>query len=74
VRGRTTGATAEDTVSFLTRFKNKSQITRGRAKQKIGRATRNRRLRAEGAADRVSGSAKLFGNDVKDGAKRTFRR
>jgi uncharacterized protein YjbJ (UPF0337 family) len=61
-------------VSFLTRFKNKSQITRGRAKQKIGRTTKNRRLRADGLADRVSGNAKQFGADVKDGAKRTFRR
>jgi uncharacterized protein YjbJ (UPF0337 family) len=56
-------------MSILSRIANRSRIGRGRAKQRIGRATGNRRLQAEGLADRVSGSARQFGQDVKDELK-----
>ena len=35
-------------MSLLNRIRNRSRISRGRAKRRIGRATGNRRLRAEG--------------------------
>jgi uncharacterized protein YjbJ (UPF0337 family) len=53
-------------MSLFNRIRNKSRITRGRAKQKIGRATGNRRLQAQGLTDRVSGRARQFGENVKD--------
>ncbi|MDQ2814534.1 MAG: CsbD family protein [Actinomycetota bacterium] len=52
-------------------------MTRGRGKQKIGRATGNRRLQAEGLADRISGGVRQLGEELKDEGKdikRTFRR
>jgi uncharacterized protein YjbJ (UPF0337 family) len=53
-------------MSLFNRIRNKSRITRGRAKQRIGRATGNRRLQAQGLTDRVSGRARQFGENVKD--------
>jgi uncharacterized protein YjbJ (UPF0337 family) len=53
-------------MSLFNRIRNKSRITRGQAKQKIGRATGNRRLQAQGLTDRVSGRARQFGENVKD--------
>jgi uncharacterized protein YjbJ (UPF0337 family) len=68
-------------MGILNRIANRSRIGRGRAKQRIGRATGSRRLQAEGLADRVSGSVRQFGEDVKDelkgagrGIERTFGR
>jgi uncharacterized protein YjbJ (UPF0337 family) len=52
-------------MTLLNRIRNRSRITRGRAKQQIGRATGNRKLQAHGVADRVSGNARQFGEDVK---------
>ena len=34
-------------MTFQKKIRNKFQITRGRAKQKLGRATGNRRMQAE---------------------------
>lgn len=67
----------EDELSFLDKIRNRSRISRGRAKQKIGRATNNPRLQAEGLADRVSGGARQLGEELKDAGndiKRSFRR
>jgi uncharacterized protein YjbJ (UPF0337 family) len=63
----------EDTMTFQKRIRNKFQITRGRAKQKLGRATGNRRMRAEGVADRIGGNVRQAGEQVKD-AGRDLRR
>ena len=52
-------------MSLVNRIRNRSRISRGRAKQGIGRATGNRRLRAKGLADRVSGGTRQFGEDVR---------
>ena len=68
---------AEDDVSFLHKIRNRSRVRKGRAKQKIGRATDNRRLQAEGMADRVSGGVRQFGEELKDAGqdiRRAFRR
>jgi uncharacterized protein YjbJ (UPF0337 family) len=60
-------------MSLLNRIRNRSRISRGRAKQRIGRATGNRRLQAEGLADRVSGGARQFGEDVKNELRKASR-
>jgi len=51
-------------MSLLNRIRNRSRI---------GRATGNRRLRAEGLADQVSGGARQFGEDVKSELKKAGR-
>ena len=64
-------------LSFVNKIRNRAQVTRGRAKQKVGRATNNRRLRAEGLADRIGGNTRQLGEKVKDTGKDlkgTFRR
>ena len=64
-------------MTLLTKMKNKSQIVRGRTKQKLGRATGNRRLQWHGLADRVGGNARQAGEQLKDtgrGLGRSFRR
>jgi uncharacterized protein YjbJ (UPF0337 family) len=63
----------EDAMTFQKRIRNKFQITRGRAKQKLGRAMGNRRMRAEGLADRIGGNVRQTGEQVKD-AGRGLRR
>jgi uncharacterized protein YjbJ (UPF0337 family) len=60
-------------MTFQKKIRNRFQITRGRAKQKLGRATGNRRLRAEGLADRIGGNARRAGEQVKE-AGRDLRR
>lgn len=61
-------------MSFQNRIRNRFQITRGRGKQKLGRATGNRRMRAEGVADRVGGNVKQAGEQLKDARKDLGRR
>ena len=61
----------------MNKIRNRAQVTRGRAKQKVGRATNNRRLRAEGLADRIGGNTRQLGERVKDTGKDlkgTFKR
>ena len=60
-------------MTFQKKIRNKFQIIRGRAKQKLGRATGNRRMRADGLADRIGGNVKQAGGQVKD-AGRDLRR
>jgi uncharacterized protein YjbJ (UPF0337 family) len=55
--------------SFFDKIRNRSRIVRGRAKQKAGRATSNRRLQADGLADRIAGNARQFGEELKDAGK-----
>jgi uncharacterized protein YjbJ (UPF0337 family) len=64
-------------MGFRAKIRNRSLVTRGRAKQRIGRATHNRRLQAEGLAERIGGSARQVGERAKDAGKdvmRAFRR
>jgi uncharacterized protein YjbJ (UPF0337 family) len=63
----------EDAMTFQKKIRNKFQITRGRAKQKLGRATGNRRMRAEGLANRIGGNVRQAGEQVKE-AGRELRR
>jgi uncharacterized protein YjbJ (UPF0337 family) len=53
-------------MTLLNKMKNKSRIARGRTKQKLGRATGNRRLQLHGIADRISGNVRQAGEQVKD--------
>ena len=62
-----------EAMNLLNRIRNRSRISRGRAKQPIGRATGNRRIQAEGLADRVSGGARQFGEDVRSELRKTAR-
>jgi uncharacterized protein YjbJ (UPF0337 family) len=62
-----------EAMRLLNRIRNRSRISRGRPKQRIGRATGNRRLQAEGLADRVSGGARQFGEDVRNELRKAVR-
>ena len=64
-------------MSLVNKIRNRAQVSRGRAKQKAGRATNNRRLQAEGLADRIGGGTRQLGEKVKDAGKDfrgTFKR
>lgn len=61
-------------MGFLDRIRNRSQVSKGRAKQKAGRATGNRRLQAQGLADRLSGSTKQVGERLKHAGQGKRRR
>jgi uncharacterized protein YjbJ (UPF0337 family) len=56
-------------MSFMDKLKNKMQMGKGRGKQEVGRATDNPRLEAEGKGDRIAGSTKQVGEQVKDAGK-----
>ena len=46
--------------------KNKAEELKGTVKERIGDATDNERLQAEGKTDQVKADAKKIGDDVKD--------
>ena len=56
----------EAVVSFADKFRDKAQVLRGRIKRNTGEVTGNRRLQAEGSADKVMGNLKQAGEKVKD--------
>ena len=47
-------------------IKHKTQAFKGRVTERIGRATRNRRLQREGRTDQISGNLKQSGDKAKD--------
>jgi len=53
-------------VGFADKSRDKAQVLRGRIKQNTGEVTGNRRLQAEGSADKVMGNLKQAGEKVKD--------
>jgi uncharacterized protein YjbJ (UPF0337 family) len=57
-------------MSVADKFHNMTQGLRGRAKQKTGEATGNRRLQREGRADQVKGDLKQAGEKIKDAMRR----
>ena len=63
-------------MSFADKFRNKVQVLRGRIKRDAGDVTGNRRLQAEGSADKVMGNLKQAGHMVMDafGGRVTRRR
>lgn len=56
-------------MGFLDKMRNRLHMSKGHGKQKIGRATGDPYLVAEGQAERVSGSARQVGEQVKDSGK-----
>lgn len=56
----------EAVVSFADKFRDKAQVLRGRIKRNTGDVTGNRRLQAEGSADKVMGNLKQAGEKIKD--------
>jgi uncharacterized protein YjbJ (UPF0337 family) len=57
-------------MSMGRKLAHKAEAVKGSIKRSTGRLTGNRRLRAEGRADRVKGNMKQAGAKVKDAAKR----
>ncbi|WP_326719109.1 MULTISPECIES: CsbD family protein [unclassified Streptomyces] len=51
-------------------IKHKTQALKGRITERIGRTTRNKRLRRQGMTDRVSGNLKQAGDKAKDAFRR----
>ena len=51
------------------KMKDKAQVARGNAKTKVGRATNDPGMEADGKADRVAGNLKQAGEKVKDALK-----
>ncbi len=56
-------------MSFMDKAKNAVEKARGTAKDKVGGATGNKDLQAEGKGDKASGSLKNAGENVKDAFK-----
>ena len=50
--------------------KNATQSMTGKAEERLGRATDDRSLEAEGKADQVAGDMKQAGEKMKDATKR----
>jgi uncharacterized protein YjbJ (UPF0337 family) len=57
-------------VSFADKVKNQVQSLTGKGKQRIGGATGDRDLQAEGDSDQAKGDLKQAGEKVKDAFKR----
>jgi uncharacterized protein YjbJ (UPF0337 family) len=53
-------------MGFLDKLRNRSQISKGKAKQKAGRATGNRKMQTSGLGDRLRGGTKQVGEKLKD--------
>jgi len=56
-------------MSFTDKAKNKAEELAGKAKQRLGDATDNERLVAEGKAQETAAQAKQAGEHVKDAGK-----
>ena len=56
-------------MGFLDKLKNRLQMSKGRGKQDVGRATGDPYLEAKGKSERVSGAAKQVGEQAKDAGK-----
>ncbi|WBB76563.1 CsbD family protein [Micromonospora sp. WMMD1128] len=56
-------------MSFTDKAKNKAQEMTGMAKERIGDATDNERLRAEGASEQSTARAKQAGENVKQAGR-----
>ncbi|GGO45701.1 CsbD family protein [Streptomyces lasiicapitis] len=51
-------------------IRHKAQAFTGRVTERLGRTTRNRRLRRQGMTDRISGDLKQSGDKAKGAFKR----
>jgi uncharacterized protein YjbJ (UPF0337 family) len=57
-------------MSAVDKAKNKVEETAGAAKEKVGQATGDQSMEAEGKGDRAKGNLKDAGEKVKDAFKR----
>jgi uncharacterized protein YjbJ (UPF0337 family) len=53
-------------MSIAKKIAHKAEAVKGGAKKRVGRATGNRRLRAEGRSDQAKGNTKRAGAKIKD--------
>jgi uncharacterized protein YjbJ (UPF0337 family) len=58
--------TEEADMGLMDKFRNKGEAMKGNAKHKIGNATGNEQLQAEGKVDSAKGNLKQAGEKVKD--------
>lgn len=56
-------------MGFMDKMRNKFTMGKGRTKQKVGRATRNRSLEGKGQSERAGGAARQVGEQFKDATK-----
>ena len=56
-------------MNVTNRIKNRAHITKGQLKETSGGTTKNRRLQAEGLAERAAGELKQAGEKVKDAVR-----
>ena len=56
-------------MSILKKFRHKARTAKGKAKKETGRVTGNRRRKAEGRTDQVTGEVEQAGDKVKDAFK-----
>lgn len=59
-------------MGFFDKAKDKAQDVVGKIKEKVGDATNNEQLQAEGNKDQAAGKIKGAGEDVKDKAAETL--
>lgn len=56
-------------MGYLDKARNRVKMSRGRARQRIGRLTRNRSMQAKGIGDRLSGAARQVTEQAKDAGR-----
>jgi len=56
-------------MGLAEKVRNRFMMSRGRAKQEIGRVTRNRSMQAKGMGERISGAARQVSEQAKDAGR-----
>jgi uncharacterized protein YjbJ (UPF0337 family) len=56
-------------MGFMDKLRNRFKMSRGKAKQDVGRATGDPYLEARGQGERISGATRQVGEQVKDAGK-----
>ena len=57
-------------MGIVDKAKDKAQTAKGTVKEKVGGATDDRSMQAEGKGDKVAGNLKQAGEKVKDAVKK----
>ena len=56
-------------MGFMDKLRNRFKMSKGHAKENVGRATGDPYLETRGKAERVGGAGRQVGEQVKDAAK-----
>jgi uncharacterized protein YjbJ (UPF0337 family) len=56
-------------MGFMDKLRNRFKMSKGHAKQNVGRATGDPYLESEGQSERVAGATSQVGEQVKDAGK-----